>query len=219
MVSKEGHKKILNVLAIVLLILVIGNFLVNLFFWQDSWTEIFWYCSVASILLSLGILLKNPSLNTIVLVTAIPAQSIWIVDFILNIFNLGGFGRTTWLFELPLAVTAFSVILHFLVIPLALYAVAVHGFKKNVFVGTLITMTVILAGSYFFTSFEDNINCVFYSCDLAFENLEGMPVSFPEIGSMTYFVFLFIRWVFWVLISYSGLLLLFQRVFKRISIV
>lgn len=224
MVSKEVHEKILKVFAIGLLVLVLGNFLVNLFFWGDSWTEIFWFCSAASIVLSVGILLKNPLLNSLVLVTAVPAQSFWIIDFILNIFSLGGFGRTAWLFELPIAVTVFSIVLHFMIIPLAIYAIAVYGFKKKSLLVSLGFMLLLIFLAYFATPFEDNINCAFYSCDLSFDNLEGavspMILGYSlSSGSFSYLAFVAVRWIFWITLFYFGLLFLLQRVFKKTSIV
>lgn len=225
MVSKEAHEKILNVFAIILLVLVLGNFSVNVFFWQDSWTEILWYCSVASIVLSLGILLKKPLLTSSVLFTAIPLQSFWILDFLLKLFGVAGFGRTDWLFELPLIVTIFSIILHFMIIPLAIYSVAIYGFKKkSVFFAVPFFLVVCLFIPFFFTSFEDNVNCVFYSCDLTFDSLEGAvsPTIFGYVlssGSYSYLAFIAVRWVFWALVSYFALWFLFQRVFKKVSVV
>jgi hypothetical protein len=224
MVSKEVHEKILKVFAIVLLVLVLGNFTANMFFWGDSWTEILWFCSLASIALSVGILLKNPLLNSIVLITTIPAQSLWIADFLLNIFGLDSFGRTEWLFELPLVVVAFSIILHFMIIPLAIYAVAVYGFKKKSFFIGVASFVILVLISFFITPFEENINCVFYSCDLDFDSLEGIPTPLVfgwnlSFGSFQYLGFVLLRWFGWFIVSYYVWLLLFQRVFKRVQIV
>lgn len=219
MVSKEIHKKILGLCLILLIALFISNTVIHIFYWANGWTEILWYCNLASLFLVFGIFFKKPLLNSIVLVTIIPVQFFWILDFFITLFGFQGFGRTALLFDLPFSIVAISSILHLTMIPIAIYAVVVYGFKKNSFVWILLSMFFVLILPYLFSPFVDNINCVFYPCDLAFEDLEGMQIDNFVPGSWSYLVFVALRWFGWFFVFYFGILMLLQRVFKKVKIV
>lgn len=219
MVNKELHEKILKVCVILLVFLIISNTVIHLYYWDRDWTEIFWYCNIAALVLAFGILLKKSAMVSVVLVTAIPAQFFWIADFFIKLFGFEGLGRTTQLFELPFSIAFISSVLHLLLIPIAIYATILYGFKKKSFLFGIILILFLIFVPYFFTSFGDNINCVFYPCDLTYMDLEGRPITFPEFGSLEYAGFILIRWLSWFIVSYYSLLLLFQRVFKRVQIV
>ncbi len=219
MVNKKIQDNILKVSIFLLVILVISNSIIHLFYWDRDWTEILWYCNVAALLLAFGIIFKKSAFISVVLVTAIPAQSFWIIDFFIKLLGFDGFGRTAQLFELPFTIAFISSVLHLLLIPIAIYATLVYGFKKKSFLLGIILILFLILVPFFFTSFGDNINCVFYPCDLTYMDLEGMPITFPEIDSLEYIGFILIRWFGWFILSYYSLRLLFQRVFKRVKIV
>ena len=219
MINTNLHKKILNVFAVALIIIVFANTLINFFYWNDGWTEILWYCSLASLVLSAGILLKNSYLNSIVLTTAIPAQFFWILDFVLKLVGMDGFGRTGWLFEWPFITIFLSIVLHVVLIPLAIYSVWVYGFKKKSLLFTFIFIIVCMVLPFLFSAYDDNVNCVFYSCDLNFDEAINTTSPMFMLGSVSYLGFITLRWLAWSIIIYFGLILLFQRVFKRIKIV
>jgi len=219
MVDKKLHEKILNVFAIFLIIIVFANTLINFFYWNDGWTEILWYCSLASLVLSVGILLKNSYLNSIVLTTAIPAQFFWILDFVIQFIGFDGIGRTAWLFEWPLITIFLSIVLHVVLIPLAIYSVYIYGFKKKSLPFTFIFIIICMVLPFLFSAYDDNVNCVFYSCDLNFDEAINMSSPMFVLGSFNYLAFVIFRWFVWVILMRVALLFLFRRVFKRIRIV
>ncbi len=158
MKNNKMHEKILNIISIVLIAFIILNVLINFLYWRDGWTEIFWYCDFAAVLLSLGILYRKNYLISGVLITAIPAQFFWILDFILQVLGFEGFGRTAWLFSWPLLSILPSVIIHVILIPLAFYATSVYGFnKKGLFVG-FVMMVFAMVTPFYLSAQDDNIN-------------------------------------------------------------
>jgi hypothetical protein len=220
MVNKKIHKNILKILAIFLLILVFINILIHLFYYGNEFTEILWYCNLASIILSIGILYKKNLFISLVLITT-PAQFFWIYDFIITSIGINGLGRTSWLFELPLPIFLFSSIFHFLLIPISIYATLIYGFNKKSFFGGIIFILFSIFVPYYFTSFEDNINCVFYPCDLSFEKI-SMGVTIPTMfghyvnfGSYFYLFFITLRWILFLALSYFLCFLLFKKFLKK----
>ncbi len=154
-------------LAALLIIIQFGNFIMGQIAGSDL-QVILWYCHVASIILALSLLFKNAYWTNVILITSIPAQLPWIVDFILQFFGLG-FGRTGWIFDLEgaLKIAAyFSVFMHSILIPIAAYATYKLGFRKGAIWGALFLIMVLSLASFLFTEPAANINCVFYSCDL-----------------------------------------------------
>ncbi len=217
--NKGKHKKILNIIAVIVLVLVFINVLLNAFYWGDGWTEIFWYCNLASFLLAVGILWKRVTLISVVLVSSIPAQFFWILDFVLKVIGFAGFGRTTELFVWPLPTIVLSVVLHLLLIPLAVYATLIHGFKRRILGWILVFMVILMAFPFFLSSYEDNINCVFYSCDLSFTHYLSSNPSLVLWDSLPYLGLMTLKWTCCAFIFYGGFLFLFQRIFKRVKLV
>lgn len=218
MKNNSVHEKILNVIAVLLILFIIYNVTVSAIYWSDGWTELLWYCDFAAILLSLGILLRKNYFISAVLITAIPAQFFWILDFILKVLGFTGFGRTSWLFSYPFLSVLPSIIVHMILIPLAVYATIVYGFnKKGVFIG-FIMMAFAMIMPFYFSAQDDNINCVFYSCDVDFKYSATYSYLGMAAYSWDYLLFITLRWFFWILTIYFGLLFLFRRIFKRIKI-
>jgi hypothetical protein len=218
MINNKLHEKILKIISISLIIFIILNVSINIFYWSDGWTEIFWYCNLAAILLSLGILIRKNYLISGVLITAIPAQFFWIFDFVLQVLGFESFGRTAWLFSWPLLSVLPSIMIHIILIPLAFYATAVYGFnKKGFFIGLIICLFAMFF-PFYFSAHDDNINCVFYSCDVDFEHSATYSYLGISSYSIEYLLFVLFRGVFWSLIFYFCLLFIFRRIFKRIKV-
>ncbi len=128
--KKESlHGTLLKVCAYILMAVVILNLSIHIQA-LDDWGEIVWYCNIAATVCAIGILAKKQALTNAVLITAVPSQFLWIVDFFFSFFGYG-FGRTAWLFEDSSAlVFVTSAILHALLIPVSLYATIIRGFSK-----------------------------------------------------------------------------------------
>ncbi|MCI0559668.1 MAG: hypothetical protein MN733_14340, partial [Nitrososphaera sp.] len=109
--------KKLKLLGLYLIVSVVMNLWVN-----TSLTELLWYCDAAALILGIALWTKSSPLATMILVTAIPSQFLWIVDFFLQQLGVG-LGRTEHLQGLKLSVYLLSVNLHAIVMPCALYGV------------------------------------------------------------------------------------------------
>jgi len=218
MKSNPIHEKILNVIAVFLILFIIFNVSINFFYWEDGWTEILWYCDFAAILLSLGIIFRKNYLISGVLITAIPAQFLWILDFVMKIVGFDGFGRTAWMFALPTLTILPSVIIHLVLIPISIYATFLYGFNKRGYLVGLGILLFAMIMPFFFSAQDDNINCVFYSCDLDFEHSATYHyLSIPSY-SIQYILFIALRWVFFGTIVYFVLLKFFRSVFKQVKV-
>lgn len=213
------HEKILKVISILLILFILFNVIVNFLYWKDGWTEILWYCDFAAILLSLGILFRKTYLISGVLITAIPAQFFWILDFVLKVVGLESFGRTTWMFSWPFLTVLPSIIVHILLIPLAFYAVKVLGFDRKGFYIAIGIILFAMIMPFFFSAQDDNINCVFYSCDVNFENSATYTYLGMSSYSSEYLFFITVRAIFCVIIFYFCLLKMYRSLFKRIKII
>jgi hypothetical protein len=217
MIKKELHKKVLDLLAILLLLIVIVNMCIHLATWSDGWTEVFWFCNSAAILLSLGILLRKTVLVSTVLVTSIPAQFLWIVDFLLISLGFHGLGRTAELFQYAWPIILISIILHILIIPTAVYATWFYGFKKKSILISILFILYLFIAPYFLSTPDDNINCVFYPCDQTLDTIGSS--HFPILYvTWQYMIFVTIRGIVTFLIAYFIFLFLFHKLFKNIKI-
>ncbi|MBF0386716.1 MAG: hypothetical protein HQL20_02535 [Candidatus Omnitrophica bacterium] len=126
--------------------------------------EILWFCSAASLLLSIGLFRRNSIIISMVFLMAVPAQFFWIVDFILQCFG-AGWGRTALLLNAGPFVYWTSLLLHLLLIPASFFGVWRLGFDARAFWPSLGFGWGLLLLSFFFTAPQSNHNCVFYPCD------------------------------------------------------
>lgn len=173
--------------------------------------ELFWYCNIAAIILALGILFNKKELIGAVLITAVPAQFLWILDFILNLFGYG-FGRTQWLFTSGLFIFTVSVILHASLIPISFFGVYKTGFsKKSLLYGFIIFILLMFPLTYIFTPATENINCISYPCDLNIEKDSIKILSNSDYMTLNYLIKVMLFWSFILIISYFIHLSMFKK--------
>jgi len=189
LIRRNFLESILRIGAIVLIFVVITNISMHVAAW-DMWREALWYCNVGAFFLGIGILTKNKFICTSVLATTIPTQFFWIFDFILEIFGLG-LGRTSFMFEgmVQWNMFVFPILLHTLIIPLALIAVYLYGFSSRSIVMSLLFFgLLLLTFTYISTNPADNINCVFFPCDLNYYKNFAYIASHSQYISTEYFI-------------------------------
>lgn len=214
MKNKKLHEKILAYLSIFLILAVLFNLYTNTLHWSDGWTEIFWYCDIAAVILAIGILFKKTYLFSGTLIMAIPAQLIWIFDFILKVLGFSGFGRTELLFSLPFTTILTSIIIHIILIPIAIYSVIIYGFDRKGLWVSLIFSTVLLLISFFVSPYDSNINCVFYPCDIRFEDSLSSSFYFTK----EYLLLEILKWGAIFVGFYFILLAFFKKLFKSVEV-
>lgn len=163
-------------LGIFVLVSVILNQYVNFVKYWDP-LEILWFCDTTAFILGIGLILKNRTMITLTLVSTIPAQFMWIVDFFMEAAGQGA-GRTSELYTFGPVVFWLSVNLHAILIPISFYATWKLGFDKKALPWILIYIFFLLNSTYFFTPISENRNCVFHGCDDAD----------PGSGYATYFL-------------------------------
>ncbi len=166
------NSKFLNFLGIILLIVVVFHLYFHYINVNNSvYAELLWYCNIASLFLFFGLIKKNSKIITSVFLTAIGAQLFWIIDFLRLIVFGESFGRTNWLLQSESLVFWISVSLHALLIPISFLGLLAYGFSKKGFIlGGIIFIIILLPLTFYTTSVSDNINCIFYPCDLNIES-------------------------------------------------
>lgn len=136
---------------------------INIALYRDFW-GILWFCDATAVILGIGLILKNTNLTTLSLVTAIPAQLPWIIDFFLEATG-SGMGRTATIWSWGPSVFWASVNLHAIIIPISLYAVWKLGFSEKSLKLILLYGLLLLTATYLFSPVSGNRNCVFFGCD------------------------------------------------------
>jgi len=198
--------------AITLVFVVLTNLAMHVAAW-NMWSEALWYCDIAGLILGFAILTKNNFLSSSILAATIPVQSFWIIDFVLELFG-HGYGRTAYMFEgmLQWNMLVFPVLLHASIIPLAALAVYLYGYNKRSIIFSLGFLGIILmTTTYIFTAPINNINCVFYPCDLNYTRDFTVIVSNSEYLHNTYFIKLLALWGLLISVSHITFGLLFNK--------
>ena len=173
-------------LGYVLFVIVVVNLSVHVNRWND-WQEVLWYCNFGAIVLSIGLVFRLRMLVNSVLISSIPVQAVWIIDFFLSIFD-SGFGRTAWLFESAgIFVFMLSTIFHGVLIPLSFWGSVKLGYSKRAYVFSLVIFSIMMFSTFFFTDFVQNRNCVFYPCDVIYYKDPGVVLGGLEYNTWRYF--------------------------------
>lgn len=208
-----NHKKILKILAIILLIIVSINVVYHAIELED-FGEILWYCNISAFILCAGIFLKNSMLINTVLISGIVSQFSWILDFILTLIGEGS-GRTEWIFEYGYFVLILSTLLHAFVIPLSFYGSIIYGYSTKSILPTIIFFGLMLFLTYFFTDISENRNCIFYPCDMSFsEYSDIMSVGIKNnYNTLLYTVSEILGWM--LLTTTNSIVLYF--IFKKLK--
>ena len=126
--------------------------------------EIMWYCNIAALVMAVGLVLKSSKISSLILTLSIITQGLWIVDFFLQMSG-SGLGRTAELFTYDIHIIVVSTILHGILIPTAFVATRKWGYDKSSIWYGFIFITILLWSTYYITPIEENINCVFATCD------------------------------------------------------
>jgi hypothetical protein len=132
---------------------------------------LYWYCDFVGLLLGVALLFRLRVVYNFVLVSVIPAQFLWILDFFIESFG-DGLGRTAALYSYGLPVFVGSVNLHAILIPASLFLTYKYGFDKRSFWYGFFFIAGLLSFAFFFTEPYLNVNCVFFSCDGAYSVLD-----------------------------------------------
>lgn len=171
-------------LGIFVLASLVANQWANFIRWQDP-LEILWFCDMTALVLGIGLIMKNKTMITLTLVTTIPAQFMWIVDFFLEAFGEGS-GRTVILYSFGPVVFWLSVNLHAILIPISAYSTLKLGFDKKALPFILVYIFFLLNSTYFFTPISENRNCVFYGCDA--QDPGGGYANYFFVNSLLYWL-------------------------------
>lgn len=193
-----------------LLVLVTINLSAHVSKWND-WQEVLWYCNFAALLLSFGLILKSRILINSVLISSIPVQFFWILDFFLSLFG-AGLGRTAWLFsDAGVFIFMLSTLFHSALIPMSIWGSHKVGLSKKSFLFTLVVFSIMMFGTYIFTDYRENRNCVFYPCDIIYYEDPYVVLGSGEYLSWGYFSKDLLTW--YAIFSFSYLF--WQRKFKK----
>lgn len=190
-----------------LLSLAVFNLILHIYLWGD-WGELFWFCSVVSVILAYGLIKRNALIISMSLAAAIVAQPAWIIDYGMYVL-FGYMGRSALAFaEIPLFIELLSVIQHSVVIPLAIFGAYRFGYSRaSLGWGLGIYVFLLLSLTFFFTSPELNRNCVFYPCDMGYDEAQAVGWDstsylirvlffWSVVGTLGYFMIYAVFWRF-----------------------
>ena len=210
----ERKYKYLDLLASLLTIIVTTNIILHIIY-DGTLFELFWFCNMASLLGSAGIFFRNKLIVNGTLIAAVPAQILWITDFLLSVLLDTGLGRTEGLFTSSenLFVFIVSVLLHSILIPILVYATYKIGrsLRRGAFFALFVYGYLLILISYFFTPVHENINCVFFPCDL------GISDAYEGIESGAYNSIYYLLKVFSVWSTALGVVLASLYLFKMFA--
>ena len=132
----------------------------------DHFSQLFWFCNTALLLLAFGLFFGNSIAITGVFIGALVVQIPWVLDFLVQLFfGHSLIGVASYMFEYGFNSIRFYVELdHLLIIPLSIYGIKKLGFHKYGWIVAGLLAIAINSGAYAFSSQLDNVNCVFYSC-------------------------------------------------------
>jgi hypothetical protein len=174
----------------------------------------FWFCNFAALVLGSACLFASEStlrkVSTLVLVTAVPAQGLWIFAYIIDLLNIYTFNRilplSSMLLDPNLANVlgySLSFVEHVILVPVALYLTLRLGFEKNFLLPVYVAVVLLLTFSFFISPDVLNLNCMKRGCDTTVHNMS------PYIFTYDYYYFgkELLFWMMCVTISYKS----FQR--------
>ena len=177
--------------------------------------EFFWFCNITFFILTLTtIFLQKDTIKTwatIIFTTAITAQGIWIIAFILDFLNIYEMNRIENFVNLLQNNASFlntiyfilSLFEHILLIPFALLLILKFGFDKKAYKLLILSMFMLLSFSFAISPENLNINCMKHACDT---NATEQIFTFD-------FVYYFKEILFWLFL-HSLTFVVLKRVFK-----
>ena len=130
---------------------------------------IWWYCNLALLLGALAFVIKSRLLLSTLLIVTIPTQFFWIVADVMRVLGLGILHRSAWLtIETNPLVFILNFNYHFAIIPICIYGIWKYGYDRRAFLGAVVFLMMIMFGTRLLTTVSYNVNCVYYPCDIPF---------------------------------------------------
>lgn len=160
----KNKNTLLNAIGISLIIFFIIRtiFLIN----EGSFTDIFWLCNHAPLILGIAILFRSGFWITAEISFVFAGVFIWVADYFSKIlFNIHVFGSTSYLF--PITNQGFfyvTSLIHLFSLPLALWALFLINKKEpSAWKGAVIHAIVLIPFAVYFRE-QYNLNCFLEPC-------------------------------------------------------
>lgn len=216
--NKQNNTFIFNLGIVFFLINIVKAFFV---YWPLSpiyILELLWFCNFFSFLLCFVIFFGPLSflkkISTSILTFAIPAQGLWIVYYILSVFNIYKADRLFYINDLLTYegyyykfIYSLSFFEHVTLIPFTFYICYRLGFDYKNYKYIFILPFVFLLISFVFSPDQLNINCIKYPCDVVFGS-KYITYSYDYL----YFLKEYIYWLILFIINYEFLKIVFKKV-------
>ncbi len=156
---------------------------------KTDWQEIFWFCSSALLLASIGLFTNNNFLISVQTTLALPFQGLWIADFISYlIFDFYPFGFASYMSDPDIWILDWYIgISHLFVFCILLYSCFKMKFHPLTKRGVLVQIVILCSLSFIFGNSDLNINCVYQAC--GFSNLSLAP---PFLHFLVWMAIIFI---------------------------
>ena len=148
--------------------------------------ELLWYCNIGLIIVAFALFFKSSLWVSAVFITALPAQFFWIYGDFLMFFGQETLGRFSWMTQTSPLGMLFDFNYHFAVIPLSAYGVWKFGYHRQALWLAVAGSIVVPGLTRLLTEPIYNINCVYYPCDMEFQEAQmagyGVTYFFTRCG-------------------------------------
>ncbi|GEM_PF-3161709 len=172
--EKKENAKCIVIGALILTIASI-DFVIGLK--NDPLKDLLWFSNTILFVLGLAYLLRSKLIAGSVLISSI-AEVPWVIDFIGHLFfGRSAFGGVTdYMFSFygTNSLRFFIELDHLLIIPLAIYGAYKIGVHKKSYLFSSAHAILIVTLTFFFSTKEENINCIYRLC---FLKTNPLPIS------------------------------------------
>jgi hypothetical protein len=160
--DKKRKKIILNLLGIFLILLGLIRIIQLLFFGVPM--HVFWLCNHVIVIIGVAILLRNQFILIGEFSFLFIGQLIWIIGFLMfNIFGIIFEGNSTYLIYDSIFINLITILVHFLTLPLAFWAILLLNKKeKFAWITGLVHSAVLAPIVLLFPHY--NLNCLNSPC-------------------------------------------------------
>ncbi|HLC31802.1 MAG TPA: hypothetical protein VJK51_03975 [Candidatus Nanoarchaeia archaeon] len=152
--------------------------------------QVYWFCYLGMFLLGIGLLWRNGDLLVVQFTILAGGLLFWTLDFSYRLLSGNDYlGISSYFFEDGSLIPKLVTLQHVYTIPVVLYALSILKIKgRRLWVLSFLEAVILYFLTFFFTSPEYNVNCVFYSCIRFFD----LQLYYPYIWFLLVFLMIFV---------------------------
>lgn len=172
----------------------------------DNFDIFYWFCNHTPLFFSIAFFIRNISLVKSLINVGFLIQFVWLIDFLIALlFSYYTLGITRYVFEDLSGLTIFiPILIHIFSTNVSLIFTFKEKTKDIVLIYSFIYLVLLYIFTLFFTSVENNINCIYEICSLEFltppfYTFFWIPIMFiliilPSYYLQKYLFYLYLRY-------------------------